>query len=101
MQMRLNSTYASLAQNLGVRLAPVGIAWEAVHRKAPAIELLDGTQHPSMAGTYLAAAVLFRTLFSTPAASSTYYGLLPKETALALQLIAAALPTQPQVTRQD
>lgn len=95
MQTLLNSAYASLAQNLDVRLASVGLAWEKSHRDAADIKLLDGTQHPSMAGTYLAAAVLFRTLFSTEAASSTYYGGLPKKTALALQQIANSVPLAP------
>jgi hypothetical protein len=91
MQTQLNTAYASLAQNLGVKLTPVGLAWEKSHRDAADIELLDGTQHPSMAGTYLAAAVLFRTLFSTDAVNSSYYGGLPKETALRLQRIAGTV----------
>ena len=92
MQLRLNSAYAALAQNLHVKLAPIGVAWESAHGTAPAIQLLDGTQHPSVAGTYLAAAVLFRTLFSTLTATSSYYGPLTKETALTLQRIADSVP---------
>ena len=92
MQTRLNSGYATLSEKLGARLAPIGVAWQTAHGTAPAIQLLDGTQHPSVAGTYLTAAVLFRTLFSTAAASSTYYDSLPKETALTLQSIANAVP---------
>lgn len=98
MQTRLNAAYGSLAQNLRVKLAPVGFAWQAAHRNAPTIELLDGTQHPSMAGTYLAAAVIFRTLFSTPttpAVDSTYCGNLPKGTAHTLQRIAYSVPLVP------
>lgn len=96
MQTRLNAAYASLAHDLGIPLAPVGVAFEHVHRDAPNIELLDGTQHPSRAGTYLAAATLFRTLFSTSAVNSSYYGGLPKETALTLQRIAATIPLTEQ-----
>ena len=92
MQARLNSAYATLAMSLDVKLAPVGLAFEYAHRDAPSIELLDGTQHPSPAGTYLAAAVLFRVLFSPPEVNSTYYGGLPKEAALSLQRIASAVP---------
>ena len=92
MQTRLNSAYASLAQNIAATLAPIGVAFEQSQRDAPTIALLDGTQHPSPAGTYLAAAVLFRTLFNSPALGSTYYGGLPQSTAHTLQRIADAVP---------
>ena len=95
MQTRLNAAYASLARNLGAALAPVGLAWEQAHRDAFGIELLDGTQHPSPAGTYLAAAVLFRVVCSLSPVSSTYYGGLPKEAALSLQHVANAVPLTP------
>jgi hypothetical protein len=101
MQTRLNAAYASLARNLGATLAPVGLAWEQAHRDAPRIELLDGTQHPSPAGTYLAAAVLFRTVCNSPTVSSTYYGGLPKETALSLQHAASEIPLSGSTRRQD
>lgn len=92
MQRRLNSAYASLAKNTGATLAPVGVAWQNAHRVLSDIQLLDGTQHPSPLGTYLAAAVLFRTVFNAPTASSTYYAGLPKKTALRLQHVADEVP---------
>jgi hypothetical protein len=92
MQIRLNAAYASLAMNLGAKLAAVGVAFDCAHHDAPTIELLDGTQHPSPAGTYLAAAVLFRVLFNSSDVTSAYYGGLPKETALSLQRVARAVP---------
>ena len=92
MQRRLNSAYAALARKTGAILAPIGIAWEYAHRDAPEIQLLDGTQHPSRAGTYLAAAILFRTVFNTPATGSTYYDGLPREEALRLQHVADEVP---------
>lgn len=92
MQTRLNSAYASLAQNIGATLAPIGVAFEQAKRNAPTIHLQDGTQHPSPAGTYLAAAVLFRTVFNSQAFGSTYYGGLPQTTAHTLQRIADAVP---------
>lgn len=95
MQTRLNAAYGSLARNLGATLAPVGLAWEQAHREAPNVELLDGTQHPSPAGTYLAAAVLFRAVFSPSPVSSTFYGGLPTGTALSLQRIAATVKLTP------
>ena len=92
MQTRLNSAYASLAQNIGATLAPVGVAWEHAQQLAPQIQLLDGTQHPSPAGTYLAAAILFRAVFETSPVGSTYYGGLPQTTAHTLQRIADSIP---------
>jgi hypothetical protein len=92
MQTRLNSAYASLAQNIGATLAPIGVAFEQAKHDAPTIHLRDGTQHPSPAGTYLATAVLFRTIFNSSALGSTYYGGLPETTAHTLQRIADTVP---------
>ena len=95
MQTRLNSAYASLAQTTGATLAPVGLAWESVQQVAPEIQLLDGTQHPAPAGTYLAAAVLFRALFNTSPVGCPYYGGLPQTTAHTLQRIADEVTLNP------
>ena len=88
MQAKLNSAYASLAKNTGASLAPVGLAFERAQQDCPDIRLLNGTQHPSPAGTYLAAAVLFRAIFNASPLGSTYYASLPKETAIRLQRVA-------------
>ena len=95
MQSRLDSAYASVARNLGATLAPVGVAWERAKQVAPGIRLLDGTQHPTPAGTYLAAAVLFRAIFNASTARSTCYGGLPNEIALRLQSVATEIPISP------
>lgn len=92
MQMRLNSGYAQVSHNIGATLAPAGIAFEHAQHDAPQIQLLDGTQHPSAAGTYLAAAVLFRVIFNASPIGSIYYDGLPKDTAARLQRIAEAVP---------
>lgn len=92
MQARLNSSYSTLAQAIGATLAPIGLAWQRAHEVAPQIQLLDGTQHPSPAGTYLAAAVLFRTLFNSSTVGSAYYSILPPTTAHTLQRVADSVP---------
>ena len=92
MQARLNSAYASLAQAIGATLAPVGLGFEHARIDAPTIQLLDGTQHPSPAGTYLAAAILFRTIFNTSAVGSSYHGPLRETAAHTLQRIADSIP---------
>ena len=95
MQSRLDSAYTSVARNLGATLARIGVAWERARQVAPGIRLLDGTQHPTPAGTYLAAAVLFRTIFNASTARSTYCGGLPNEIALRLQSVATEIPISP------
>ena len=92
MQDRLNAAYESLAEKLGAILAPVGIGFTQAGRDVRSIQLLDGTQHPSPAGTYLTAAVLFRAVFNTSAVGSTYYANLPEPTAHALQRVADSIP---------
>ncbi|HUE40419.1 MAG TPA: hypothetical protein VMO75_00675 [Chthoniobacterales bacterium] len=92
MQSRLDSACASVANSIGATLAPVGVAWERARAVGPKVHLLDGTQHPSPAGTYLAAAVLFRTMFNASPVGSTYYGGLSKEVATSLQRVAAEIP---------
>jgi len=92
MQTRLNSAHTLLAQNTGATLAPVGVAWEHAQQVAPEIKLLDGTQHPSAAGTYLAAAVLFRVVFNSSVSSSTFDAGLPKEISKILRRVADDIP---------
>lgn len=88
MQGRLDLAYATVAKNTGAKLAPVGVAFSRAQQMRPEIRLLDGTQHPSPTGTYLAAAVLFRAMFAGSPIESAYYGDLPKEVAVHLQHIA-------------
>jgi hypothetical protein len=66
-QRLLTHAYARIAIELGAGLAPVGVAWERVRRERPSIELYaeDGS-HPSPTGTYLAACVMFASLFRQP-----------------------------------
>ena len=92
MQERLDSAYSSIASETGALLAPAGKAWALSLRRRPEIALLDGTQHPSRAGTYLASAVLFQTLFGERAHGSTFAGGLPPTVADGLLRIAAELP---------
>ena len=78
----------AMAQQLGVGLSPVGIAWEIVRRERPEIDLYvkDGS-HPSYAGSYLAAAVGYLTLFKEPFKADTPV-LLDPEVAKYLRSVA-------------
>jgi hypothetical protein len=88
MHARLDLAYATVARNTGATLAPVGVAFVRAQQIAPEIRLLDGTQHPSPVGTYLAAAVLFRAMFGVSPVQSEYHDGLPKELAIGLQHVA-------------
>jgi len=92
MQVRLDSAYAQVSHSIGATLAPVGVAFEHSQHDAPQIQLLDGTQHPSPAGTYLAAAVLFRVIFNASPIGSTYCDGLPNDMATRLQRVAETVP---------
>lgn len=79
MQKVIITNTTAMAQELGVGLSPVGVAWEIVRRERPDIELYvkDGS-HPSYAGSYLAAAVGYLTLFKEPFKADTPIRLNPE-----------------------
>ena len=60
MQTAIDTGYLDIAGQLGVPVAPVGVAWEAVVGQAspPALWQSDGS-HPTVSGTYLAACVFY------------------------------------------
>ena len=62
----LAEKYAKIAQELGAVLAPVGLAWEALHRIEPELDLYhpDG-RHANPMGSYLTACVFYGVLFNT------------------------------------
>lgn len=88
MQAAVNQAYATIATELKVSVAPAGQAWQTVLSQDPGIVLwqADGI-HPSPAGTYLAACVLYTRLFG-PCPSSTSYteGLSPAVAAILLAI---------------
>ena len=78
-QQIITKNTTAMAETLGVGLSPVGLAWEIVRRERPEIELYikDGS-HPSYAGSYLAAAVGYLTLFKEPFKADTPVRLDPE-----------------------
>ena len=79
MQKVITTNVTAMAQELGIDVSPVGVAWEIVRRERPDIELYvkDGS-HPSYAGSYLAAAVGYLTIFHQPFKADTPIRLNPK-----------------------
>ena len=68
-QSKLTESYENVARETGATIAPVGLAWELARTRQPDLILYsaDGS-HPSSAGSYLAACVLFSTLTGEPSA---------------------------------
>jgi hypothetical protein len=93
MQARLNQAYDSLALGLNVDVARVGEAFSLVQQQSPEIPLLDGSQHATRAGSYLAAAVILRALQRSSPAGASFTAGLPQATASTLQRAAAAVPS--------
>lgn len=60
----LNQAYSRIAKELGARVAPVGMAWREALRERLGLVLHQSDQsHPAPAGSYLAACVLYATLY--------------------------------------
>ena len=63
-QAFISDAYLRAAKETKSSVAPVGMAWERVRRIYSSIELYESDgSHPSPAGSYLAACVIYATLF--------------------------------------
>ena len=63
-QALITRAYREIGAELGAAVAPVGEAWERVLQTPGHPDLYDADgSHPSLAGSYLAACVLFATLY--------------------------------------
>jgi len=60
----MENAYTNISRELGVKVAPVGPAWKRALTERPDLDLYeDDRSHPNIAGTYLATAVLYATIF--------------------------------------
>ncbi len=90
MQYEIALGYLGLAQELNAPLASVGYAWSVAIQEHPELTLWqDDGSHPSEQGTYLAACVLYATLFNQSPKGLTYHANLSKETAGTIQTLAS------------
>lgn len=94
MMRRVEDLYVSTGNELGVFVIPVGLAFEEAYRQRPDIQLhksYDGN-HPDLAGTYLAACVVYASLYGKSPVGNAYdyYGKISRETAAFLQHVADA-----------
>jgi hypothetical protein len=63
-QEKIARAYIEIAEELGGTLLPVGLAWEACLRRDDAPVLYDrDNSHPTIAGSYLAACVMYLVLY--------------------------------------
>ncbi len=92
MQTMMAQNYMNIANELDAMLAPAGIAFMRCTKNYPEIELWDEDKtHPSPAGTYLAACVLYKVLYDQSPEGLSYTADLDAETASKLQLVAAGI----------
>lgn len=68
----LAATYTALGKELGVKVAPAGLAFARSIRSKPELALYSQDGHPTMEGTYLAACVLYRTIFEDNLVGNPY-----------------------------
>lgn len=90
MQEQIDLGYLGLARDLGVAVAPVGVAWSTVvsQNARPGLWQDDGS-HPTVAGTYLAACVFYAAIFRQSPAGLGYDAGLPKDQAASLRQVAS------------
>lgn len=89
---KIRQTYVAVGNDLEALVIPVGLAFERAYRERPEImlhETFDGT-HPNMLGTYLAACVVYQSIYgqSVIGIEYDYFGEVDKTSARFLQRIA-------------
>lgn len=89
-QAFLTEAYRTIASQLGVPVAPVGLAWQAAQRLWPELDLFvaDGS-HPSPLGSYLTACVLYGSLTGRDPRGAAPTNGITSEAASKLQAVAA------------
>ena len=98
MQEQLTAGTLAIAAELGERVAPAGVAWQLGVSRDSSLALWgpDGS-HPSQAGSYLTACVLYATLFrASPTGLPAPDGLPPETTRRLQDLARESVLTQPE-----
>jgi len=71
----LEKAFNAIGRELGIKVAPVGLAFERSLKNRPDIKLITGPDgHPTAYGTYLAACVIYATIFKKSPAGNPYSG---------------------------
>jgi hypothetical protein len=92
MMRRTEELYVSAGNAVGAYVIPVGLAFEEAYRRRPGIQLhktYDGS-HPDLIGTYLAACVVYASLYGKSPVGNPYdyFGKIDRDTATFLQQVA-------------
>src|SRR5262245_36544367 len=70
---QIADAHRTLAKELNVDVAPVGLAWQRSIAERPALDMYDSDrEHPSINGTYLATCVVYATVYGTNPTGFTY-----------------------------
>ncbi len=86
----LAAAFTGLGAELGAKVAPAGLAFARALRGKPGLVLYSQDGHPTAEGTYLAACVLYGTIFEHGPVGNAYSGKsIATETRTYLQRIAA------------
>ena len=85
----VNKAYTARGQQLGVKVAPVGLAFSMALKERPDIKLYIVDGHPTPQGTYLAACVFYGFIFQQSPIGNSYGADLNNDDKLFLQSIAA------------
>jgi hypothetical protein len=81
---QIAEAHRDVGKQLGVDVAPLGLAWERVMKERPDLNLFDSDfEHPNVRGTYLEALVVYATVFRKSPVDLTYAppGITPEATA--------------------
>ena len=90
MQDALTAGYAEAAALTGATVAPVGEAWRLFFQQNPGTILHAGDgSHPNPAGSYLAACVIFATIFDASPVGNGFHHSLTASQAATIQGVAA------------
>jgi len=82
MTSKLDRVYSSIGRKTDTQIAPIGLAFAAVNDSGKNIKLITkDKKHPTLAGTYLAACVIYSALFQQSPADNGYNSSLSEETA--------------------
>jgi len=84
--------FNAVGREVGAKVIPVGLAFEMSYKRRPDLRLHDehDGSHPNLAGTYLAAAVVYASLYETTPVGNVYnyHGKLPADLCQHLQQVA-------------
>lgn len=89
---KVEENYVTTGRALDVLVIPVGLAFKLAYERRPNVSLhktFDGT-HPNLLGTYLAACVVYASVYQRPAAQIDYdyFGAISEADALFIRAIA-------------